>query len=183
MLDAAQIIATTARLFDIPAEDIFMRGRKRHTIPPRQALAYCLHRDGWSQERIGALLGGRDHTTISEHIRRAAMKVAEQPRFADQVRRLTLELGLDDPACRKRRTDAERLALLEARVAQLQIDLEPILIWLQQPERAEFLTLIDTLQRAPDADRKPLLQRLNAICLDAVGESFATLNRNNEWDV
>ena len=121
-MDAEHLLVTTARLFGVVPGDIPALSRARRLTEPRQALAYVLNQDGWSQTRIGVILGGRDHTTVCHHVRNAAHKMAADPQFAARVRMLMAELRISPIhqfqhgcSCAGRLADFEnRLARLEA---------------------------------------------------------------------
>lgn len=119
-MNAEHILKTTARLFGVAPEDITTSSRRRRLTEPRQALAYALQQDGWAQTRIGAVLGGRDHTTVCHHARNAAVRMAADPQFAERVRALMAELRISPVHQFQPCACAEQLTVIEARLARLE---------------------------------------------------------------
>lgn len=114
------IVAAAARLFGVSEADIVGPSRARCLTEPRQALAYALDQDGWSQMRIGAVLGGRDHTTVCHHVRNAVVRMAVDPQFAARVRALMAEHIVQPIHQFQHCVCTERIADLEARIARLE---------------------------------------------------------------
>jgi len=60
-----KIVDVVAGHFDIKTSQLVGKSRKKQIVEPRQILMYILRQElGIPFEEIGALLGGRDHTTI-----------------------------------------------------------------------------------------------------------------------
>ncbi len=63
-LDAKKIIESVADYYNIEAQEIRGKGRKKKIVKPRQVAVYLLRKDlGLSYPEIGEILGGRDHST------------------------------------------------------------------------------------------------------------------------
>ena len=119
---ATRIIARTAAAFRVTVEDITGQGRQRHIVHARQAACWALSRSPWllqtsghhsthkgsgsgaarfgppapvlrSFPRIGALLGGKDHSSVLYHVAQA-----EARRITDPEWRAMLDALLADRA-------------------------------------------------------------------------------------
>ena len=58
------IISQTARAYGLGADDVIGRSKLPEVCYARSEAAYLCHVAGFSMPRIGALMGGRDHSTI-----------------------------------------------------------------------------------------------------------------------
>lgn len=84
-----QIIETTARIFGIPLDILQGRGRSAEVALPRQVAMYLLREEAnLSLPQIGAMLGGRDHTTVMYACEKMASSVEED----DQLRRKVVQI-------------------------------------------------------------------------------------------
>lgn len=63
-----RVLEAAAAAFEVTVEELLGRGRTRQLVAARAATAWVLHREGWSQVKIGRLLE-RDHTTIGNLLR------------------------------------------------------------------------------------------------------------------
>lgn len=82
-MSAADLIQSASDYFEIPAIDITGPRRLAALMPARSAVAYVLrNRDGFSYPRVGAALGGRDHTSSQHLVKVVALKMAENHDFA-----------------------------------------------------------------------------------------------------
>jgi chromosomal replication initiator protein len=78
------VITEAAALFGVDARALTNRSRLRHIVEARQAAAYALRAryPSISLSTIGALLGGRDHTTIIYALRAAERRAVHQLDYA-----------------------------------------------------------------------------------------------------
>jgi chromosomal replication initiator protein len=83
-LTADRIIAAVAEYFDLPEADLLGRGRSRDVALPRQIAMYLMREEtDVSLLRIGAELGGRDHSTVLH----ACGKINREMQVNDEMRR------------------------------------------------------------------------------------------------
>jgi len=76
----SDVIHSASAYFDIPVETITGTCRKKHLMQVRYAIAHVLrHRYGQSYPQIGRRLGGRDHGTIINGMRRFDAVVGPDP--------------------------------------------------------------------------------------------------------
>lgn len=75
----AELLERIARHFQVDPGDLASRKRSPALTPARAVAAALLQQQGRSLAQVGALLGGRDKSTISELARRGARMLAEQP--------------------------------------------------------------------------------------------------------
>lgn len=68
--DADGILALVAAKYGLTVDDLKGRKRTRAYTAPRNEAMHVLHSHGHSMPAIGRILGGRDHTTIWNGIRR-----------------------------------------------------------------------------------------------------------------
>lgn len=88
-LTPKDVLATVARFFNIPSERILGRDRRQEVALPRQVAMYLMREQGGvSLPRIGAEVGGRDHTTVMY----ACDKVADLIERDDHLRRQVLQI-------------------------------------------------------------------------------------------
>ncbi len=81
-LNPDQIIETVAQHFNLETAALQGRSRSRSIARPRQIAMYLLREEtGRSLPQIGALLGGRDHTTVLHGCERVAQLIEEDPDF------------------------------------------------------------------------------------------------------
>lgn len=112
MMQANQLIATTAFMFGVEQRDLFSANRTARVAEARQALAWALRQSNWSLEAIGDFLR-RDHTTIIYALKAVEAKARHNPRFAERLS--ALAQPVDPPI------DLQaRVTELEQRVAQLE---------------------------------------------------------------
>jgi len=78
-MTAEQLISDLARALGVTVAQLRSRSRKRHIAQSRQAACWALHTafPKMSQQSIGDLLGGRDHTTVKYAIDRVTIRLAE----------------------------------------------------------------------------------------------------------
>ena len=79
---ARRLISHAADRLEIPAQDVVSSRRNKRLIYARSMVAVVLKERGWSYPRIGAALGGRDHTTIIHSVERAETYLAMHPPLA-----------------------------------------------------------------------------------------------------
>lgn len=65
-----RVLEEAAAAFEVTVDELLGRGRGRQMVAARAAAAWVLNREGWSQPMIGRVLGGRDHSTIGNLLRR-----------------------------------------------------------------------------------------------------------------
>jgi chromosomal replication initiation ATPase DnaA len=66
------ILIKASGLFDVPIKIIIGHSRKRRHCEARFAVIYAARQQRWTLQEIGALLDGRDHTTVMNGLARAA---------------------------------------------------------------------------------------------------------------
>ena len=88
----SQVIEIVSKFYNISVPEIVSASRSRELVQPRQVAMYLIRQEtDASLPEIGALLGGRDHTTVihgverikerleaEEQLRRDVMSVREQ---------------------------------------------------------------------------------------------------------
>ena len=88
-LEPSQIIRAVAEVFGLSPEELVGRGRSRDVALPRQVAMYLMREEvNASLPQIGAVLGGRDHTTVMY----ACEKVADMIERDDRLRRQVLQI-------------------------------------------------------------------------------------------
>ncbi len=91
------IVRAVAGFYDISARELLSSSRLRRAVHPRQIaqfLAKTLTRRSLPQ--IGQLIGGRDHTTVLNSIRKIEARYARDPAFAAEIEQLILKLSGDE---------------------------------------------------------------------------------------
>jgi len=87
-----KIIDTVAGHYDIKASQLLGKSRKKQVVEPRQVLMFILRQElGLPFEEIGALIGGRDHTTIMYGVEKVQDLLPKRESFRknlSQIRRL-----------------------------------------------------------------------------------------------
>lgn len=87
--DPKKVIASINQLFSIKMVDLAGPKRIKQFVVPRQIAMYLLYEDcRMPYERIGELLGGRDHTTIMHGVQ----KIVESQTRDREIQRLLIEL-------------------------------------------------------------------------------------------
>ena len=89
-----RILATVAETFGVKIEALCGRRRTHSVVQPRQVAMYLLRQfTELSLAEVGALFGGRDHTTVIYACERIAERLNVDPSFSDKVNGLisTLE--------------------------------------------------------------------------------------------
>lgn len=79
------ILLKTQDLFGVRPHDVTGPSRYGLYLKARYAVCLALRRRGWSYGQIGALLGGRDHTTIMNACENAERMVTADPAYAAKV--------------------------------------------------------------------------------------------------
>jgi hypothetical protein len=96
-LTTPNIVKVVAAFYDISAHELLSSSRLRRSVQPRQIaqfLAKTLTRRSLPQ--IGRLIGGRDHTTVLNSIRKIEARRARDPAFAAEIKQLILKLSGDE---------------------------------------------------------------------------------------
>ena len=91
-----RILTTVADAFGVRPDAMCGRRRTHSVVQPRQVAMYLLRQfTELSLAEVGALLGGRDHTTVIYACERIAERVNHDPTFSDKLNGLisTLETG------------------------------------------------------------------------------------------
>ncbi|APF40993.1 chromosomal replication initiator protein DnaA [Neomicrococcus aestuarii] len=89
-ITSAQIIAATADYFNLTVDELNSKSRTRTLVTARQIAMYLLRElTDMSLPRIGAELGGRDHTTVIHAERKIRELMAERRAIFNQVTELT----------------------------------------------------------------------------------------------
>lgn len=86
-----QIVRIAARIFDVPAHQIYGPSRKRPIALARQATYEAISATGRSDAAVGRILD-RDPTTVRHGIRQAANLATCWPDFAERRTRLAVEV-------------------------------------------------------------------------------------------
>ncbi len=88
-LDPTRVLETVASVFGVDVDRILARDRSRQVALPRQVAMYLLREEAQiSLPQIGAVLGGRDHTTVMY----GCDKVAEMIEQDDRLRRQVVDI-------------------------------------------------------------------------------------------
>ncbi|MCS7059921.1 MAG: chromosomal replication initiator protein DnaA [Anaerolineae bacterium] len=88
-ISPSQVIETVAKYYNISVQEIVSSSRSKELVQPRQVAMYLVRQEtDASLPEIGALLGGRDHTTVIHGIER----VKERLESEDQLRRDVMSL-------------------------------------------------------------------------------------------
>ena len=88
-ISPSQVIETVARYYNISVQEIVSSSRSKELVQPRQVAMYLVRQEtDASLPEIGALLGGRDHTTVIHGVDR----VKERLESEDQLRRDVMSL-------------------------------------------------------------------------------------------
>ena len=83
-ISPSQVIETVAKFYNISVQEIVSSSRSKELVQPRQVAMYLVRQEtDASLPEIGALLGGRDHTTVIHGVER----VKERLESEDQLRR------------------------------------------------------------------------------------------------
>jgi chromosomal replication initiator protein len=84
-LDYKQVLSAVCRYFNLTIKDLTGPRRVKELILPRHLLMYLLSEElGMTVEKIGSLLGGRDHTTVM-HGRDRVKKLISQDREIQKI--------------------------------------------------------------------------------------------------
>ncbi len=88
-ISPSQVIETVAKYYNISVQEIVSSSRSKELVQPRQVAMYLVRQEtDASLPEIGALLGGRDHTTVIHGVER----VKERLESEDQLRRDVMTL-------------------------------------------------------------------------------------------
>ncbi len=89
----ARLVERVAAVYAIPVQELLGRSRRADSLVPRQVAMYLARETtNLSLPKIGAALGGRDHTTVLHAWRKVAALAATDARLARTLRELTAEL-------------------------------------------------------------------------------------------
>jgi chromosomal replication initiator protein len=92
------IQCATAASFGIPIGEMTSQRRFRSVARPRQVAMFITRgKTPYSLPAIGRMFGNRDHTTVIHAIETVERLCADDPDFADQVRRIEDGLAPADP--------------------------------------------------------------------------------------
>lgn len=93
-LGAGEILMAVARTLGVTLEQMRGPGRSRQLSRARQVAAYLLREKlGWSLERIGQELGGRDHSSVLYAYRRVAQSQGQHPQVQEVLAALQAHPG------------------------------------------------------------------------------------------
>ena len=88
-ISPSQVIETVAKYYNISVQEIVSSSRSKELVQPRQVAMYLVRQEtDASLPEIGALLGGRDHSTVIHGVER----VKERLESEDQLRRDVMSL-------------------------------------------------------------------------------------------
>lgn len=83
-----------AKAYDVSQQSILGEYRGREVVAARDHLTYLLKEyNGLSNERIGQVLGGRNHSTVTTALKRFRAKITESPDFKKRVDGLNERFG------------------------------------------------------------------------------------------
>ena len=89
-----RIVQGVCELFQTDSEDLQSHRRSRNVLLPRQVGMYLARRlTDLSLQQIGALFGGRDHSTVLHAVRKVEAALEHDPRLSGAVRQLQAELA------------------------------------------------------------------------------------------
>ena len=92
-INAATIMAVVAEYFSHSLDELCGPGKTRSVAQARQIAMYlCRELTDLSLPRIGAVLGGRDHTTVMHANKKIRKEMAERRTTYDQVQELTARI-------------------------------------------------------------------------------------------
>lgn len=113
-ITARSVAIFSADHFDLTFADLCSQARPRHIARARQVTMYCMRLlvPRMSLPAIGAMLGGRDHTTVLHGIRAVEALMKRGELIADVDRITAAFAATSDPV-------ADEIAVLEARLAIL----------------------------------------------------------------
>lgn len=80
------IVKKASEATKIPVEVIIGPSRKKKLAQIRHAIYFVCREQGYSFPRIGAAVGGRDHTTIIHGVKQAAILIERNKDFGDLIR-------------------------------------------------------------------------------------------------
>ncbi|TVR53904.1 MAG: chromosomal replication initiator protein DnaA [Gemmatimonadales bacterium] len=85
-----------ARAWDVPPESLSSKRRTREITEPRQVAMFLIRELlDRSLQNIGALFGGRDHSTVIYAIKKVQQRIEEDPDFAQRVSQVREALSED----------------------------------------------------------------------------------------
>lgn len=89
-ITAREVLSYGAQVFDIPVQEIKGRSKVHSVALPRIAIIYCIRRlcPHMSYSRIAYLIGGRDHTTILDAVRRAPILAKNDPDLCQDIKQI-----------------------------------------------------------------------------------------------
>jgi len=93
MSPMARLVERVAAAYAIPVAELLGRSRRADSLVPRQVAMYLARETTTlSLPKIGAAIGGRDHTTVLHACRKVAELAKSDDRLARTLRELTAEL-------------------------------------------------------------------------------------------
>ncbi len=88
-ISPSQVVETVAKFYNISVQELVSVSRSRELVQPRQVAMYLVRQEtDASLPEIGALLGGRDHTTVLHGVDRVKDRLESE----DQLRRDVMSL-------------------------------------------------------------------------------------------
>ena len=80
------IIQVISDFYDIKAEDLLIKGRKKEVVRPRQVAMYLMRNElNYSYPGIGEKLGGRDHTTAMHAFLKISKELEVNKKLAEDI--------------------------------------------------------------------------------------------------
>ena len=93
-VNVQQIIELVSKEFGVPAKELQSRRRIQSILLPRQIGIFLARKHTqMSLEEIGGFFGGRDHSTILHSVRKVERLIAEDPKLAERIERLSKQLS------------------------------------------------------------------------------------------
>ena len=92
-LSMDDLLSIVAKHFDIKAQDIKSKGRRKELVVPRQIAMYIIRETTThSFPEIGQFFSGRDHSTVMYAVQKVSKKIESDESFADLVRSIKSEV-------------------------------------------------------------------------------------------
>lgn len=80
------VVERVAAYYDLPVSDILGAKRDKEIVVPRQVAMYVMHEElGLSYPKIGAAVGGRDHTTAMHSVRKIEKQIESDENMRSDV--------------------------------------------------------------------------------------------------
>lgn len=92
-LTMTDLLALTAKHFEVNTQDLKSKGRRKELVIPRQVAMYIIREmTTHSFPEIGQFFSGRDHSTVMYAVQKVAEKLKVDSEFAEKIRGIKSEL-------------------------------------------------------------------------------------------